>query len=228
MAIPTLGTYAYFDLLATAAPMVQKTAYVLAKLSQFGVLLIAIWYRHNHTTDASHFEPKTQLLYPYRYAIGVASGVFIGIAIVGLYQWLLLPFGFMNQVKPIAQAKLQSLGASSPIVLVAIAIFYSALHSGFEELYWRGFVYRGLNEYVGLAAATCLSSLAFMSHHVIVLGKFFGYGSLLTYLLSLGVAVGGAIWAFSYARFGSLIPGWISHAIVDAAIFGVGYLLLFC
>ena len=66
-----------------------------------------------------------------------------------------------------------------------------------------------------------------MSHHVLVLAKFFGYASIMTYLLAVSVAVGGAIWAVLYHRCGSLIPGWISHAMVDAALFIIGYLLVF-
>jgi len=46
-------------------------------------------------------------------------------------------------------------------------------------------------------------------------------------LMSLAVATGGLIWAMLFQRSGSLVPGWISHAIVDAAIFFVGYLLVF-
>ena len=59
-------------------------------------------------------------------------------------------------------------------------------------------------------SSVSLSSLAFMSHHVLVLEKFFGYGSVLTYLLAASVAVGGVIWASIYHRCGNLIPGWIS------------------
>jgi hypothetical protein len=66
-----------------------------------------------------------------------------------------------------------------------------------------------------------------MSHHIIVLGKYFGYVSALTYLCALGAAVGGVIWAALLVRYGKLTPGWLSHAMVDASIFAVGYLLLF-
>jgi membrane protease YdiL (CAAX protease family) len=44
--------------------------------------------------------------------------------------------------------------------------------------------------------------------------------------LSLGVAVGGAVWARLYDRSGSLLGPWLSHLLVDAAIFFVGYELL--
>ncbi|MEQ1824479.1 MAG: CPBP family intramembrane glutamic endopeptidase, partial [Pirellula sp.] len=143
------------------------------------------------------------------------------------FHWILNPYGVMEPAKATAQEKLATLGADSPIVLLAIALFYSIFHSGLEELYWRGFVFRGLREYIAVNPAIVLSSLGFMSHHVIVLAKFFGYDSVVTYLFSLGVAMGGAIWAYTYHRAQSLVPGWISHAFVDAAIFGIGYLMIF-
>ena len=78
-----------------------------------------------------------------------------------------------------------------------------------------------------MVSSVSLSSLAFMSHHVLVLGKFFGYGSFMTYLLAASVAVGGVIWASIYHQCGNLIPGWLSHALVDAGIFVIGYLLVY-
>ena len=68
-----------------------------------------------------------------------------------------------------------------------------------------------------------VSSLGFMAHHVLVLATFFGNASPTTYLFSLGVAVGGVIWSLLYERSKSLLGPWISHALVDAGIFLVGY-----
>ena len=110
---------------------------------------------------------------------------------------------------------------------LGIAIFYAVLHSGFEELYWHGFVFKGLKEHFSMPISVVCSSLGFMSHHMIVLAKNFGYGSALTYLCALGAAVGGVIWAALLVRCGKLAPCWLSHAMVDASIFAVGFLLLF-
>jgi uncharacterized protein len=38
---------------------------------------------------------------------------------------------------------------------------------------------------------------------------------------------GGAFWAWLYHRSGNLIAPWLSHALIDAAIFTVGYDLTF-
>jgi uncharacterized protein len=228
MAIPTLITWIYFDLLASAPAIAQKFAYAAGKLSQVGIMLMAYWLwriRSKNSMDEQSLLGKPVCM---RWlSLGAVSGIAIGMAAIAIFQWVLLPLGVMESVKLEAKVKLQSLGADSPAVLLAIALFYSLIHSGFEEFYWRGFVFRGLKEHMSAVPSVCLSSLGFMSHHVLVLGKFFGYDSIMTYLLALSVAIGGMIWAVMYHRCGNLIPGWISHAIVDAAIFVIGYLLVF-
>jgi membrane protease YdiL (CAAX protease family) len=58
---------------------------------------------------------------------------------------------------------------------------------------------------------------------VLVLQLYFGWTSPLTWLFSAGVAIGGAFWAWLYNKSGSLYGPWLSHALVDAAIFAIGY-----
>ena len=43
---------------------------------------------------------------------------------------------------------------------------------------------------------------------------------------SLAIAVGGAVWCWLYERTGSLLGPWLSHLIIDAAIFVVAWDLL--
>jgi hypothetical protein len=43
---------------------------------------------------------------------------------------------------------------------------------------------------------------------------------------SLAVALGGAMWASIYERGGSLLAPWLSHTIIDAALFVIGWDLL--
>ena len=74
-----------------------------------------------------------------------------------------------------------------------------------------------------MPAAILISSLGFMLHHVLLLGTFFGYDAAATWVFSLAIAIGGAFWAWLYHRTNSLYPPWLSHLIVDAAIFIVGY-----
>ena len=237
ISFPTISTYIYFDLLSNASPFIQKGAYFSTKLFQFLILGVAllVWRdrarrgqisssaANNLPGDAAKMAPRKNA----GMLVGFLTGLVVGVSILVAFQFIFTPMGVMEPVKIAAKQKLQGLGADSPFAMLGIAIFYAVLHSGFEELYWRGFVFQGLKEHFSMPISMVCSSLGFMSHHIIVLGKYFGYGSALTYLCALGVAIGGAIWATLLVRYGKLAPGWLSHAMVDAAIFAVGYLLLF-
>ena len=64
----------------------------------------------------------------------------------------------------------------------------------------------------------------FMAHHVVVLGVYFpGHFWTLAVPFSLGIAVGGVVWAWLYERTDSVWSPWLSHALVDAAIFVIGW-----
>jgi len=105
----------------------------------------------------------------------------------------------------------------------AVGVSYALVHSLLEEYYWRWFVFRQLRLSMSLGWAIAISSLGFMAHHVILLKTYFGWESPATYLFSFAVAVGGAFWASLYERTKSLYAPWISHMLIDAAIFLIGY-----
>ena len=44
---------------------------------------------------------------------------------------------------------------------------------------------------------------------------------------SLGVFCGGVIWSWLYLRYRSIWPCYVSHAIVDVTMFGIGAYILF-
>jgi membrane protease YdiL (CAAX protease family) len=73
-----------------------------------------------------------------------------------------------------------------------------------------------------------ISSLAFMSFHVIVLAVFLPHRFWeLAVPLSFCVALGGCVWAWLYNRTGSIYAPWLSHVIVDLAIMAVGFDMVF-
>jgi membrane protease YdiL (CAAX protease family) len=49
---------------------------------------------------------------------------------------------------------------------------------------------------------------------------------LLALPFSICVGVGGGVWAWIYERSGSLYAPWLSHALIDGSIMGVGYVML--
>ncbi len=213
---PTGLTYVYFTALAQAPTGVQHVVFGSLKFIQFAFPLV--WYVKVRRQKLKFHRPRGR---------GMVLGVGFGALVTGsmwlLYACWLLPAGWLQEaIEPIRQ-KIAGFGVNRLPAYLALALFYSLVHSLLEEYYWRWFVFAQLRRLVSLPSAVVISSLGFMAHHVLLLGTFFGWGSPLTWLFSLAVAVGGAIWAVLYHRLGSLYPVWVSHLMVDAAIFGIGY-----
>ena len=156
-------------------------------------------------------------------ASGAGFGALIFLATLILYHAWLKPAGYFEVAGEAIHLKIQAFRVESFWPYFALGAFYSICHSLLEEYYWRWFVFGQLRRLVALRAAVLISSVGFMAHHVLVLAFYFGWTSPATWLLSLAVAVGGAVWAWIYHRSGSLYAVWVSHLLIDAAIFTVGY-----
>lgn len=216
LVLPTLVTALYFVVLATAATPVQLLGYA-SKIIQFGLPIFWVvrvcrergFWPHNGTRDGVVF--------------GLVFGAFIAIATLALYLGWLKPSGYMDSAMDQIRAKVLGLGVNQPWKYFLLAAFYSLVHSLLEEYYWRWFVFGRLRRWVKMPLAILISSIGFMAHHVLVLGFLFGWTHPLTYFLSLSVAVGGAVWAALYHRTNNILGPWLSHLLVDAAIFAVGF-----
>jgi membrane protease YdiL (CAAX protease family) len=53
------------------------------------------------------------------------------------------------------------------------------------------------------------------------------FNGIVTAVGAAGIAFGGAFWSWMFLRYKTIWPGWVSHAVVDVAIFALGYLLIF-
>jgi membrane protease YdiL (CAAX protease family) len=73
--------------------------------------------------------------------------------------------------------------------------------------------------------AVILAGLIFTAHHVIVLKAYFEWD--ITLLASAGIFMGGCAWSALYLRYRSIWPGYVSHVIVDVAVFVIGWDLIF-
>jgi membrane protease YdiL (CAAX protease family) len=154
---------------------------------------------------------------------GVTFGSIVGAAMFALYLFVLRGSETLIAANEQILSKVLGLGIDTVWKYAALGVFYSLVHSLLEEYYWRWFVFGQLRRFVPLWPAVAISSLGFMAHHVLVLGKFFGFDSPAAWFFSACVAVGGAVWAWLYERTGSLLGPWLSHALVDAAIFLIGF-----
>jgi membrane protease YdiL (CAAX protease family) len=221
VAFPALLTAVYFVGLADAPRPVQRGVYVAGKALQFG--LPAAWWLLRRARGPRRFlMPSSNGA-----LLGAASGLVALIAALALYHGLLAPLRVLDGAPTEAiRAKVAGFGLDGPWQFLALATFYSLIHSAAEELYWRGFVFGELRRACRTAVAILGSSLAFTAHHVIILVVFFGWRSPMTWALSLAVTVGGAFWAWHYQRSGSLVGPWIGHLFVDVAIFAIGWELV--
>jgi membrane protease YdiL (CAAX protease family) len=224
LGLPTAVTWLYFIALDGAPATLQQTAYTAGKSIQF--LLPAIWVLAVRRQRPRWIAPPK-----WSVALGLAFGLVVGGAMLALFAAVLRPSGLFDSAAEAVREKVRSFGAASPATFFWLAVFYSAIHSLLEEYYWRWFVFgqlaRGCRWPVAVAVA--ISSVGFAAHHVLVLGLYFGYSgtpAVLTWLFTLAIVVGGAFWAWLYRASSSLVGPWLSHALIDAAIFAVGYQLI--
>jgi membrane protease YdiL (CAAX protease family) len=220
---PTLVTWVYFVLLAESGTAIIWTACGVGKVVQFSFPLVWV-------LAMQHRRLGVRLPDGRGLAEGIGFGLFVLVVMLVLYHVWLYPAGYMDAAVAAVRQKLDEIGVRgprAPLKYLALGVFYSLFHSLLEEYYWRWFVFGQLRRLVPLWPAVAVSSLGFMAHHVLLLGRYFGGFSPMTVLFSLAVAVGGAAWAWVYHRSDSLWGPWLSHLCVDAGIFVIGYQMAF-
>lgn len=200
------------------------------------LLLPAVWCRWvDHQRWRIPSFKRTGLL------LGAITGVMIFAAIYGAY--LLIGHHWIDAAWVSEQAK--SRGLKSPAIFVGMGVYWCTINALLEEYVWRWFVFTrcaaltrpttktGTQLVSKLAAspfrsrgvAIIASALLFTVHHVFALAIYFDWR--VTLLGSGGVCIGGATWSWLYARYGNIYAAWLSHIFADAAIFAIGYQLIF-
>ena len=222
---PTLYTFVYFLGVKDAPPLVGQAVYAVGKVLQFGFPLawMLFYERPRLRGDIPKLAPRRRAASA---ALGLAFGAAVAGAMLAGYHWWLKPAGLFAAPAVLVQAKLADFQLAAPLRYLALAVFYSLLHSAMEEYYWRWFVFRRLSWLAPLSFAIGLSSVGFMAHHAIVLFHYFGDEKWLAALFTAAIAIGGAVWAWLYHHYRSLLGPWLSHLLIDAAIFAIGYDLI--
>lgn len=206
--------------LATAAAMivapgpVGRTLFLAAKV--WLVALPAFWHLVVDRRPPSWSPPRRGGL-----VLGLATGVAAG-AIIWLAATALGIFDM--DMGPLA-GEVAQMGLDTPGAYLLGALGWTFANSLMEEFVYRWFVLSRCERVMAPALAVAASAAAFTAHHVVALSTYLPWS--LTALASLGVFAGGVLWAWLYRRTRSIWPGWISHVLADAAIFAVGWVLLF-
>lgn len=213
---PSVLTLGYFVVFA-GHPLATPLAGV-GKVLQFG--FPALWV---FVVAGEKFQWKRPKLNGI--PLGAGFGVFIAALMIALAMLVLKPSGFLDEPAVKIQLKIRELHLDSLPMYLGASVFYCVGHALMEEYYWRWFVFKRLQPFIGVPSAIVISSLGFMAHHVIVLAVYFRWDSPGTYIFSACVAIGGAVWAWIYSRSDSLYAPWVSHMCVDTGIFTLGYVL---
>jgi membrane protease YdiL (CAAX protease family) len=160
---------------------------------------------------------------PRRGGFGVAAllGLVISAVIFVVYFMLGERLIDADRVREIAEQN----GIGSPLSYLAIVAYWVLVNSLLEEYAYRWFIFRQCEALMPSWLAVLGSAAVFTVHHVIALKVQFPWSA--TILASLGVFIGGAMWSWLYLRYRSVWPCYVSHAIVDIAVFVVGWLIIF-
>jgi membrane protease YdiL (CAAX protease family) len=186
---------------------------LLVPAPSIGVLSAMIWWPE--TTLGSAIFSISKL---WR---GLVSGLAISVIISLAYLLLgerLIDFEAMR-------AGIATIGLDKPLVYLGGALYWITVNSLLEEYVWRWFVGSKSMDLLGKPAGVFAAAIFFTLHHVIALSVFMDVSAVI--LCSAGIFVGGVVWSYMYARFESIWPGYLSHAIVDLCVFGLGAIIIF-
>ena len=220
LTLPTIVTYIYFYALADQPESVQKFGMSAGKIVQFGLPLVWVLWVRGYWPRWKTSVRDSML------PTGLVTGLIIFAAAMALYHGYLKHTDLLQAATAEVNQRVTEMGFETPMAFIGLGVFYVVFHSLLEEYYWRWFVFGMLKDFISTTAAMWISSLGFMAHHVLVLARYFGRDSPATYFFSACVAIGGLLWSWMYSRTGKLYGPWLSHALVDAVIFVIGFSML--
>ena len=180
-------------------------------------LVPTVWYLKVEKNSISKNLPSKEGL-----NFGLITGVLMSLII--LITWFLfdetLDISGMSEI-------LQSNGLDSLNLYIVGMIYWIFINSLLEEYVFRWFITTKSAELFGSNTIGIIFSAAmFTLHHAIAL-HLFGFIWWQTIIACLGLLSAAAIWSWLYIRYRSIWVCWLSHAICDVAVFGIGYTILF-
>ena len=180
-------------------------------------LVQTIWYLKVEKKPISKNSPTKEGI-----VWGLITGILMSLIIV--ITWFL--FNETLDIDGMVDI-LQSKGLDD-INLYIIGMFYWIfINSLLEEYVFRWFITTKSSElFRSDVIGIIFSAAMFTLHHAIAL-YLFGFIWWQTIIACFGLLSAAAIWSWLYIRFRSIWVCWLSHAICDVAVFGIGYTILF-
>ena len=147
----------------------------------------------------------------------------VGIVATGLlaYYGFLKDSTYLANAPALITAKVSEMGLTTQHH-IAFALFLAVPHSLLEEYYWRWFVFDQTKRITGLKTAMVISSLGFMSHHVIVIHQFLDKGWEVTLFFTVCCS-GRRLIGLALRPLQNALRPRVSHLLVDLGIMYIGF-----
>ncbi len=210
--VPSLGVLAAMELWPGTS--LGRAAYLVCKA--WIVLFPALWYLLVERGRLRLSAPRVGHV-----VVGAAVGLVMAAMMVAVF-WALLASRI--QVEPIRAAARQ-MGLDTPAAFATAAAGWILVNSLIEEYVYRWFILRQCESLLPGWAAVLASALIFTAHHVVALAGYLP--PMLTSLGAMAVFAAGVAWGWLWVVYRSIWPPWVSHVVADAAVFLIGWKLLF-
>ena len=176
-----------------------------------------VWYIYIDKNSISKNLPSKDGL-----RMGLLTGLVMSMIII--ITWYIFESSLdIEQMKNTLQSK----GLSNINLYIFGMFYWIFINSLLEEYVFRWFITtKSVIIFQNDIAAIIFSALLFTLHHSIAL-HLFGFIWWQTILASFGLLSAAAIWSWLYIRYRSIWVCWLSHAICDIAVFGIGFIILF-
>ena len=209
---PTVSIFISFG---TDGGIISQIAYFISKFWLFAIPLI--WYLKVDRGKLSFSKPKQG-----GYAMAIGLGLGMSSLIFG--AWFVLG-GLIDG--DLLKDAVEPVGLLDVRLYIGGVIYWTVLNSLLEEYVFRWFITTKSAEiFDSEMTGIIFSALMFTLHHAIAL-HLFGFVWWQTVLASFGLISAAIIWSWLYIKYRSIWVCWLSHAICDVAVFGIGYIILF-
>jgi hypothetical protein len=170
------------------------------------LLGLALWftlrkYKLSWRALGFRWTPRTEWWLP----LAVVSA-----ALATVYVWVLLLY--LLDIEPDSNIPQSVYDYLIPVIMLGILSIIVAPFV--EEVFFRAFLFQGAAKQWGMWAGITVSGLIFGLAHV---------GDIDTWLILPAIAIIGGIFAWAFARTGSIYPSMIAHVIFNSISFGLGF-----
>ncbi len=193
---------------------IGSTIFIISKLWLF--LFPVIWLKFIDRKKISLSPPRNG-----GFIFGIITGLAISSFIILLYKTI----GTTLIDKNLLIEKMTDIGLNSMPVYIGGALYWILVNSVLEEYVWRWFCVEKAENIVGTGLAIVCAAFFFTIHHIFAMHLYFN--NIVVTAGAIGIFTGAALWSFMYIKYRSIWPGYISHAIVDLCIFGIGASIIF-